>query len=181
MITKEQYAKARKTTLDMLADACIDLTEVERENVEVADFGLDELEITGLQIITYENNDRYCAKELVMTPRQTCPEHRHPNLPDMKGKRETFRCRKGIVWLYVEGDATDGIKANVPASGDGAYNVFHEVQLLPGEQYTLQPNTLHWFQAGDDGAIVSEFSSTSRDDADIFSDKRISRTPEVAE
>jgi D-lyxose ketol-isomerase len=26
--------------------------------------------------------------------------------------------------------------------------------LQPGEQYTILPNTLHWFQAGDNGAII---------------------------
>jgi D-lyxose ketol-isomerase len=54
------------------------------------------------------------------------------------------------------------------------------VILKPGDQYTLPPNTLHWFQAGPEGAVVSEFSTRSRDDADIFSDARIQRAPEVA-
>ena len=51
--------------------------------------------------------------------------------------------------------------------------------LNPGEQYTILPNTLHWFQARQDGAIVSEFSSTSRDNSDVFSDPRIRRIPEI--
>jgi D-lyxose ketol-isomerase len=34
-------------------------------------------------------------------------------------------------------------------------------------------------QAGAEGAIVSEFSSTSRDEADIFTDPQIQRIPEV--
>jgi D-lyxose ketol-isomerase len=59
--------------------------------------------------------------------------------------------------------------------------VFHELILDPGEQYTIPPNTLHWFQAGDQGAIVSEFSSISRDDIDIFTDPRIRRIPEIAD
>jgi D-lyxose ketol-isomerase len=49
--------------------------------------------------------------------------------------------------------------------------------LRPGEQYTIFPNTLHWFQGGDEGAVVSEFSTTSRDESDVFSDARIDRTP----
>jgi D-lyxose ketol-isomerase len=47
--------------------------------------------------------------------------------------------------------------------------------LGPGEQYTIPPNTLHSFEAGEEGAIVSEFSTTSRDDLDIFTDPRIVR------
>jgi D-lyxose ketol-isomerase len=54
-------------------------------------------------------------------------------------------------------------------------NVWHEIVLRPGDQYTLPPNTLHWFQAGDKGAIVSEFSSTSTDENDLYTDPRIRR------
>ncbi|HBP37292.1 MAG TPA: D-lyxose/D-mannose family sugar isomerase, partial [Clostridiales bacterium] len=57
------------------------------------------------------------------------------------------------------------------------YTVFHQIVLNPGEQYTLQPDTLHWFQAGPDGAVVSEFSTTSHDEGDIFTDPRIRRLP----
>jgi D-lyxose ketol-isomerase len=59
------------------------------------------------------------------------------------------------------------------------FNVRHEIILHPGEQYTLQPNTLHWFQAGPEGAVVSEFSTKSRDEFDIFTDPGIKRAPIV--
>ncbi|MGP2706052.1 D-lyxose/D-mannose family sugar isomerase, partial [Serratia marcescens] len=49
------------------------------------------------------------------------------------------------------------------------------ILLRPGEQYTIAPNTRHWFQAGKQGAVVSEFSSESRDELDIFTDPRINR------
>ncbi|MFL5665945.1 MAG: D-lyxose/D-mannose family sugar isomerase, partial [Ktedonobacteraceae bacterium] len=39
----------------------------------------------------------------------------------------------------------------------------------------------HWFQAGDEGAIVSEFSSPSYDEFDQFIDPRIYRFTKVAE
>ena len=41
------------------------------------------------------------------------------------------------------------------------------------------PNTPHWFQAGNEGAIVSEFSTNSHDESDIFTDVRIMRIPEI--
>jgi len=50
-----------------------------------------------------------------------------------------------------------------------------DMVLGPGEQYTIPPNTLHWFEAGDEGAIISEFSTTSRDALDVFTDSRIVR------
>jgi len=46
--------------------------------------------------------------------------------------------------------------------------VWHEIYLRPGEQYTLKEQTRHWFQAGPEGAVISEFSTPSFDEADIF-------------
>jgi D-lyxose ketol-isomerase len=94
---------------------------------------------------------------------------------------ETFRVRRGVVYLYIPGKPPVSLKAVVPAGAEVWYTARHEIVLHPGEQYTLPPNTAHWFQAGPDGAIVSEFSSTSRDEADIFSDPRIQRMPQVDE
>jgi D-lyxose ketol-isomerase len=147
-------AEARERAAAMLADAGIVLTPAEREQIEVADFGLGRLDEIGLQLVVYVNTERVCAKELVLFPGQACPEHRHPPVGSEPGKEETFRCRHGSVVLHVSGD---------------------EIVLGPGEQYTIEPDTLHWFQAGPEGAIVSEFSTTSRDSLDVFSDPRIVR------
>jgi hypothetical protein len=51
---------------------------------------LGQLKETGLGVLLYVNAQRCCAKELVMRPRQTCPEHRHPNIGDSPGKEATF-------------------------------------------------------------------------------------------
>lgn len=181
MMNSREVVQAQRQAAAVLAEAGIVLTEEERSRLEIADFGLNELNATGLEVLTYVNNDRYCAKELVMFPRQTCPEHLHPPVGDDPGKMETFRCRKGKVWLYVEGTATPSIQARVPVNSEPYYTVFHEIELNPGEQYTIAPGTLHWFQAGDAGAVVSEFSSMSRDESDIFTDPRIKRIPEIEE
>jgi D-lyxose ketol-isomerase len=172
---RSEVIAAQDRAAKMLSDAGIVLTPQERATIEVADFGLGRLDCEGLEIITYVNNDRYCAKELVLFPRQTCPEHRHPPVGDNPGKRETFRVRRGLVWLYIEGNPADPINARVPASSNSPYTVFHEIELHPGEQYTIPPNTRHWFQAGDAGAIISEFSSTSRDESDVFTDPNVRR------
>lgn len=181
MLTTEQAAAARQQTQVFLSRAGIVLTPAETAAIEVADMGLGELERTGLQLITYINTERCCAKELVLLPRQTCPEHRHPPIGDDPGKEETFRCRWGTVLLYVEGPAAEQPRATPPQGREHTYTVWHEVVLGPGEQYTIWPNTLHWFQAGDEGAVVSEFSTRSRDEYDIFTDPDIVRAPIVGE
>ncbi len=53
--------------------------------------------------------------------------------------------------------------------------MWHEIILKPGEQHTLLEKTTHWFQAGPEGAIVSEFSTKSFDSRDIFTDQEITR------
>jgi D-lyxose ketol-isomerase len=180
MITQQQYESVIERSGQMLAQARIVLTPEERARFEVADFGLGELEKTGLEIITYVNTERVCAKELVMLPHQTCPEHRHPTLGDRLGKEETFRCRWGTVYLYVPGPLAAQRACRPPEGSEAYYTVGHQICLKPGEQYTLFPDTLHWFQAGPEGAIVSEFSTRSTDDQDIFTDPRIKRMPEIA-
>jgi D-lyxose ketol-isomerase len=169
----------RRRAAGMLERVGIVLTPEEVARIEVADFGLTELERTGLQLLTYVNTDRYCAKELVLFPGQTCPEHRHPPVGGAPGKMETFRCRWGTVRLYVDGPPTSERGARPPAGSEAHYTVFHELVLAPGEQYTIPPDALHWFQAGAEGAVVSEFSSTSRDELDVFTDPRVMRVPGV--
>ena len=111
-------------------------------------------------VLVYVNTDRYCAKELVLYPGQTCPEHRHPPFEGTPGKEETFRCRSGLVHALRRRRGRSSLR--------------------PGEQHTIPPDTLHSFRAGPEGAVVSEFSSTSRDDLDVFTDPAVGRATVVA-
>lgn len=181
MIKRSEVKVAQQRAAAMLDQVGIALTQEERRNIEVAEFGLGDLDRTGLELVTYINTDRYCAKELVLLPGQTCPEHRHPDVAGHCGKMETFRCRWGLVYLYVPGERPAHISATVPPGSEKYYTVFHEIILRPGQQYTIAADTLHWFQAGPQGAVVSEFSSTSRDESDIFTDPRIARIPQIVE
>lgn len=178
-ISKADYERHRAKTLEMFEAAGIVLSADEKENVEVADFGLDDLDRSALQLITYINTDRVCAKELVLFPGQTCPEHLHPPAYGGPGKEETFRCRRGEVYLYVEGEPAKDPIASPPEGDEEHYTVWHEIVLKPGEQHTIYPETLHWFQAGPQGCIVSEFSTRNTDDFDQWTDPRIKREPEV--
>lgn len=175
MITRKELILSQKRAARMLKNAGVAITKEEISKMEVADFGLSDLKNIGLQIIVYVNNERYCAKELILFPRQICPEHRHPPVGNDPGKQETFRCRWGTVYLYTVGKKVAKPKAKLPKRKEKYFTVWHEIILKPGQQYTIPPNTLHWFQAGPKGAIISEFSSTSRDEFDIFTDPEIKR------
>lgn len=157
--------------------AGIILTDKEKESIEVVDFGLGKVKEIGLQLLTYVNTERVCAKEMVLTPNQTCAEHKHVPTDGREGKEETFRCRYGKVYLYVSGEGRkEDIKAKLP---DTECSVFCEIILNPGEQYTIMPETWHWFQAGEEGAVISEFSTKSTDETDVFTDKRLVREPNI--
>jgi len=181
MLTRAEIEHAQERAATLLAEAGIVLTPEERERIEIADFGLSQLERTGLEVVTYVNTERTCAKELVMFPGQTCPEHLHPPFDGTPGKEETFRCRQGRVYLYTDGEPAAEPACRPPRAELGVYTVWHEIVLGPGEQHTIPPQTRHWFQAGPEGAIVSEFSTQSRDELDVFTDPEIGRATVVAD
>lgn len=174
-MTDAEAEQARGRAAAILADAGIALTPEEALRIEVADFGLGKLEATGLQLVTYVNTERCSAKELVLFDGQTCPEHLHPPFGDNIGKEETFRVRRGTVFLYVEGAPTADPRC-VPARAEH-YTVWHEVRLEAGEQYTIPPGTRHWFQAVGGEAVVSEFATMNCDEFDVFTDPDIRRVP----
>ncbi|MBQ3014795.1 MAG: D-lyxose/D-mannose family sugar isomerase [Clostridia bacterium] len=170
---KSVFENQVKKALKFYNKAGIILNEEEKSKIEVADFGMEIVDKVGLQLLTYINTERVCAKEMVLLPHQTCPEHMHIPTNGQLGKEETFRCRFGKVYLYVSGEGErESIKACMPETD---VSVFHEIVLNPGEQYTIMPQTLHWFQAGDDGAVISEFSTHSTDETDVFTDKHVVR------
>ncbi|SUB83896.1 D-lyxose ketol-isomerase [Pragia fontium] len=179
LAVKKQY---QEKTVEFLLKAHIQLTDNEKNNIEIAHFGLPDYPRSGLQLLTYFNDARYCAKELVLFPNQVCPEHRHPPFEGKTGKQETFRCRWGEVYLLVDDDSLtlnqdkQGNPIYSPPEGDEQwYRCDRFIVLTPGQQYTIPPDTLHWFKAGPNGAVVSEFSSESRDEFDVFTDPRVKR------
>ncbi len=165
--------------------AGIVLTPAEKDAIEVTDYDLGRFEDIGLFLLTYFNTGRSSARELVLLPGQACPEHFHPPFTDATGanpgKEETFRCRMGTVYLYVDGEPTPAPHTEPPAFHREFFNVRHEIVLNPGDQYTLKPGVKHWFRAGRDGAIVSEFSTRIKDEADVFTDPDLTRFSTVEE
>ena len=177
MLKQSEYQALVKEALSYYEKAHIVLTDEEKERIEVAEFDLGRVREVGLELLTYINTDRVCAKEMVLFPGQTCPEHWHVPTGGQEGKEETFRCRYGKVYLYVEGEGKrEDIHGKIPST---PVTVFHEVILQAGEQYTIYPGTKHWFQGGEAGAVISEFSTHSTDETDVFTDKAIVRAPRV--
>ena len=76
---EEEKERIKARAFEYFKKAGIVLSSQEKENMEIADFGLNDFARTGLVLVVYINNFRYCAKEMVLIPNQTCPEHRHPD------------------------------------------------------------------------------------------------------
>lgn len=175
MITRKQLEEARERARLLLKETGIYLRPDELDAIEVADFGLSELELSGVQILTMVDTEKIAVKLLVLFPNQTEPEHRHPPLGDYPGKEETIRCVSGELYLYTPGIPTSKPRGLPPAHRRHTYTVWSEHILCPGDQVTLPPNLPHWFQAGPKGAVVWSFSTKAVDVQDIFTDPDIQR------
>ena len=178
MLTKAQFEAAQTRAASMIRESSIHISDDEAERIEVADFGLSQLDVEGAQILTLVATDRLAVKLVALFANQTLPEHWHPPVGNDPGKEETARVIWGTLRYYIDGvdNMREGI---IPAGKENVYTLRHEVILKPGGQITLKPGAKHWFQAGDQGAVMYSFSSVARDVLDGFTDPDIQRVTEI--
>ena len=180
MITKSELRAAQKRTSEMIRKANILMTDEEQNRIQVADFGLSNLEQEGAQILTFVETERIGVKVIVLFPYQTLPEHWHPPVKDDPGKEESFRVIAGTLYFYVQGE--DTLKEGfVPEGKEAYYTGRHEMIMKPADQVTVEPGKIHWLQAGSEGAVVYSFSTCARDVLDGFTDPNIIRTTKIVE
>jgi D-lyxose ketol-isomerase len=181
MITRAEQRRAQERAAELLEKTNLVFRPDELARIEVADFGLGELASSGAQILTLVNTDKIAAKLLALTPGQTLPEHAHPRLGAYEGKEETIRCAWGELYLYGPGEPTPNPQGRPPAHRQHTYTMWHETILRPGDQVTFEPNTLHWFQSGPEGAVVWSFSTKAVDVQDVFTDPQVARQTVVVD
>jgi D-lyxose ketol-isomerase len=162
----------------MLRRAGLLFTDQELDGIEVADFGLNDLDREGAQILTLINTRRLSVKLLVLFPRQTEPEHWHPPVAEDPGKEETIRMLTGTLYFYVPGDNTLK-EGKIPRGKEAFYTSRKEMILHRNDQLTVKPGTKHWFQAGAEGAVLYSFSTAVRDGLDKFSDPNVVRMTKI--
>ncbi len=180
VITREQQKAAKKHAAEMIRQAGIQVTPKEADGIEVADFGLSDLEKEGVQVLTLLQTDRISVKVLVLFPNQTEPEHWHPPVGDDPGKEETIRVICGTVYFYIPGE--DTFRHGFIVDGkDDYYTMRNEIIMKPTDQITLAPGQKHWFQARDEGAVMYSFSTIARDALDQFTDPNIERITKIVD
>ncbi|OHB74266.1 MAG: hypothetical protein A2Z25_03175 [Planctomycetes bacterium RBG_16_55_9] len=180
MLTRAEYTSAQSRAVAMIRQAGIYITDEEAQKVEVADFGLGRLHEEGAQILTLVSTDRIAAKHVALFPNQTLPEHWHPRVGEDPGKEETIRVVSGSARVYIPGE-NNMREGFIPAGKESVYTMRHELIFKPGDQMTLEPGTKHWFQAGEQGAVMYSFSSVARDVLDGFTDPEIKRVTQIQE
>jgi D-lyxose ketol-isomerase len=179
MISRDDDNKFRDKAAQMLKNSGILITEEEKRNIEIVDFGQSRFEEIGLAMLIYFNTTRVCARELILFPNQTIAQQIHPDINGEIGKEETFRLRWGQAYVYVPGEPTENPACQPPKGREAYYDCRHEIVMNPCDQFTMPPNTWHWLQAGPEGAVISEFSSPSQDETDLFSDPEVKRYTEI--
>ena len=95
-------------------------------------------------------NREYAKKILLMLPNQKHPLHKH------KLKEETFQILQGKLISELNG---------------------REKILYPGDTQLVKPGVWHRFQAGKDGCIFEEVSSTHYNDDSFYQDQKIAAQP----
>jgi D-lyxose ketol-isomerase len=154
--------------------AGIILTDSEIENgIQIFDYGIGDFYKLGLVIVPFVNTPRYCGKFLLFFPGQSAAEHYHPDVEENKGKEETFRVLWGTAYAYGEGTPNKNLKAKIIEGRENYFTSRKEIILNPGDQYTVGLHEKHWWQAGPEGMVCLEVSSTSRDVFDVYTDKTL--------
>ena len=146
----------------------------ERDNMEVAGFGLGCPRQEGAQILTLASTDRLALKVIVLLPNQTEPEHRHVSHGGHDAKQEILRVISGEMDVYLEGTGNTA-EDDIPVDSRAYYTCRHKVHLAPGEQVLIDPPAPHWFRAGAAGCVALCVSTAALDGTDQFTDPNVRR------
>ena len=173
MITREQVNAGRRVAGELIEKSGLHVTDKEMDNLEVADFGLENYPEEGAQIITFLDTKKVGYKAICLSEGQTLPEHMHTASLGEEGKEETFRVVYGVLRLFVPGDDQGDIPC--PRGKEQYYTCRKELRLTRAEQVTLPPDTPHWFMGGEGGCVVLSISSWARCALDPFTDPNVIR------
>ncbi|MCG8526233.1 MAG: hypothetical protein MI748_07640 [Opitutales bacterium] len=146
------------------------ITQEELSTLKLNDFGLDNLPTEGFAFIDLLRTELVRVTLMVLQPHQALPQHKHPPYEgEPTGKEESVRTLYGEFRVYDEGE-NNAKFAKIPSGKEPYYTSLNEHVLKVGDQYSVAPNTAHWFQAGPDGAVVIAFQNRVVEDHNIFYD-----------
>jgi D-lyxose ketol-isomerase len=152
---------------------------VDRLNGEefwVADFNLKNFVEVGMAGIFWIINpeQKYTGVEMFLLPGQSIPEHWHVATKDASPKFESCHVRYGSITLFTEGEEAPGVEKRIPIYQRKIAKARKEKILTAGEiGFAEKEGEKHWFKAGPEGAIMTEYA-TVHDGAGVrFTDPSI--------
>jgi D-lyxose ketol-isomerase len=142
----------------------------------VADFNLKKFPEAGMAgifwVINMEHN--YTGVDMFLLPGQSIPEHWHVSTDNAGAKFESSHVRYGSIILFTEGNEIPGVEERIPSFQKDVVKARKEKILLAGDVGSAEKEgEKHWFMAGPEGAIITEYA-TAHDGAGVrFSDSSI--------
>jgi len=136
------------------------------------DFGLGKFMEVGMAGVFWLNSleGDFFGHDIYLLPGQMIPEHAHMKTAKAGPKMEGWHVRHGWVYVYGEGEPTEGVEARIPPTHKACCVAKTEKKLMPGECACLGgPEQKHWMRAGPEGAIVSEYATFHDNDGLRFS------------
>jgi D-lyxose ketol-isomerase len=132
----------------------------------------------------FEGLDEFPAGTRYIVPKD--PEARQFDSPVpegtlIPGKQEYFHILYGTGSLFLPGAPTSPPTYPPPTSRAAYVKARREVRLSPGVGCHLDANTAHSVVAGPEGLVLLEFSLTSRDPLDVYTDPDVRRITEIRE
>jgi len=167
-MSKNNLDQLKTEYLDLLQKAGFHVTNTELSNLEINDFGLGNIRKEGFGFIDILRSKRIRITLLLLLPNQSLPQHMHPSYENEEGKEETLRVLFGETKVFIEGESDSAII--IPEGKEKYYTALNEIHLKAGGQYSVQPNTKHWFQACDKGSVNICFQNRVDELRNIFYD-----------
>lgn len=168
----ELEKEVRSEYSDLLVKSGFPISKNELEMLEVNDLGLGDIRKEGFAFIDILRTNRLRITILMLLPNQSLPQHVHPPYEEEIGKEETIRVIFGQTKVYSAKDNQEHDPILIPTGKEKYYTARHETKLEQGQQFTVTPNTNHWFQGGNEGAVNICFQNRVDETRNIFFDPK---------
>ncbi len=154
--------KAREAYYDMFRRFAYPISDRLRKEMWILDFGLGDFAHVGMAGIFWLNRHDYgyFGHEIYLLPGQMIAEHCHVATDKGPAKMESWQPRRGMIYVFGEGEPTPELLTEVPKSQRKLIKSRHGKVLKVDETADLNRLTAwHSMVAGPEGALVTEYGT----------------------
>ena len=162
-----QAESGRQAYFEMLERFGYPVPDKLREDLWATDFGLGDFVHVGMGGVFWLNDEKYkyFGHEIFLLPGQMIVEHAHVET-EAAAKMESWHVRHGMIYTLGEGEPTDPMPVELPASQAEFITVRHCEPVAQGEIVGLnRPEAKHFMIGGPEGAVVTEYATYHDNDA----------------